>query len=290
MRATRSVVSASRGSSSERSRSDCGSRQRVGHSLDPRLRGRRDVDRELAPVELREDHAELAHGAAADADGGVAAGSAHDAAQPADLLLGHLDRVEAPAAEVDGGAAELAERVADPLELLRMLLDEKSRPEVAAVLLVAQHREHEVAGRRPLRVRADERVHEHGDAGLHVERTATPDHPVVDVRGERRMRPLLAGGGDHVDVSVEQQRRRLAAAGDAGDQVRPAVRAREDARVDPGAGEQTAHVLDARGLVPWRVRRVEPDQLAQQLDDVRRLGAHSSSSAASSRSTSAAVL
>ena len=45
-------------------------------------------------------------------------------------------------------AAELAEREADALEELGMLLDEEARAEVAAVLLVGEHAEDEVA-RRP---------------------------------------------------------------------------------------------------------------------------------------------
>ena len=95
--------------------------------------------------------------------------------------------------EVEREAAELAERVAHPLEQLRVLLDEEARAEVAAGLLVGEDDEHEVAGQLDaLALRAQERVHEHRHAGLHVERAAAPDVAVLEPRLERRVRPVLA--------------------------------------------------------------------------------------------------
>ena len=169
-----------------------------------------------------------------------------------------------------------------------MLLDEEPRAEVAAALLVAQHGEDDVAGQlHPLRVRAQERGQEHRDAALHVERAATPHPAVLEHAVERRVRPFLPGRGDDVDVAVQQERIGVAA-GKARDEVRPAGNLLVALRLDSCAAQERLDVRDARFLVTGRIRRVETDQLAQELD---RIGnGHSSASAVSSPSTSASVL
>ena len=167
-----------------------------------------------------------------------------------------------------------------------MLLDEEARAEVAARLLVGEDDEDEVARQRDvLAPGAQERVDEHRDAALHVERAAAPDVAVLEPPLERRMRPVLSGGRDDVDVALEQQRRRTAS-GEPADEVGPRRVLRVDRRLAAGLLQLRADELDARGLVPGRVRRVEPDQLLQELGDRQ----HSSSSAVSSRSTSSDVL
>ncbi len=245
------------------------------------------MDGQTAAVEPVEDAAGLPERAAADAERPMSARTADDAVQPADLLLRDLDRVEPAPAEHGPGAAELAERVPDAGEELGVLLDEEPRAEVAAVLLVAEDAEDEVAARAQLAPGgAEERVDEHRDAALHVERAAAPDDAVDEVARERRARPVLAVRRDDVDVAVEEERRRLARPRDAREQVRARLVAREDPPFDARLVEQAAHVGDAGALVAGRVRRVEPQQVPQQVDDV----AHSSASASSRRSTSAAVL
>src|SRR5207302_3974521 len=97
-----------------------------------------------------EDPAGLAHRAPAHAERRVAARPVDEAAQPADLLLGHLDGIEAPAADRLRSAAELAERVAHALEQIGVLVGEEARAEVAAVLLIAEDREDDVAARPDL--------------------------------------------------------------------------------------------------------------------------------------------
>ena len=183
--------------------------------------------------------------------------------------------------------AELAERVPHAVEEVGVLLDEVLRAEVAAVLLVAQHREDQVAARLQLAARsAQERVDEHRDAALHVERAAAPDDAVDELGAERRVRPLLPCGLDDVDVAVEQERRRVAGAGRRATRFGRASSRAKIRDSTPGVVEQLLHVRDALAFVAGRVRRVEPDQVAQELDDV----GQSSPSASSSRSTSAAVL
>jgi hypothetical protein len=224
------------------------------------------------------------HRAAADRHRAVPAGPADHCAEPAPLLLRDLDRIEAAAGDVDGGAAELTERVARAAADVRVLLGEELRAQGAAVLLVAQDRKDEAAP--PFRVRAQERRHEHGDAALHVERSATPDVAVDEVAAKRRVRPPLAGGGDDVDVPVEDERRSVCAR-KPGEEIRPARLLLVAAAVDAGCAEQRLDVRDAPLLVAGRVRRVEPEQLPQELDRIRD---HRDSSASSSRSISSTVL
>src|SRR6266540_387463 len=135
------------------------------------------------------------------------AGSADCRLHPADLLLGDLDRIEALARDFVGEPAELAERVAHAVEEMRMLLDEESRAEVTARLLVAEDGEDQVAARaEPFRLGAQERRHEHGDAALHVERPAAPDVAVHQLATERWVLPPLVGRRDDVNVAVEEKR------------------------------------------------------------------------------------
>ena len=167
-----------------------------------------------------------------------------------------------------------------------MLLDEEARAELAAVLLVGEDDQHEVARElHALALRAQERAHEHRDAALHVERAAPPDVAVDELAGERRVRPGLSRRRDDVDVSLEEERLRVAAR-ESRDEVRPRRVLRVELRLAARLLEQRLDELDARALVSGRVRRVEPDQLLQELGD----GQHSSSSAVRRRSTSAAVL
>jgi len=261
------------------------SRQLRSHRLEPLADERDDVHRRLPAVERSQQVAELAHRAALDAEGAVTAGAAHVRAQPAHLLLGDLDRIEGLARDPLRRAAELAQGVLRAAEGAGMLLGEKARAHVAAVLLVAQ--DHELQrGRRPGLVRRDEGRDAHRDAALHVERAAPPDVVVDELGAERRLCPLLAGRRDDVDVAVEHERRAAVRARVARDQVRASGDLLDALGLDAAFAKQRLDIRDAGLLVPRRVRRVEADQVTQELDGVD----HSSSSAASRRSTSAVVL
>jgi hypothetical protein len=88
----------------------------------------------------------------------------------------------------------------------------------------------------------------------------------VDLAGERRVAPATGLGRDHVHVAVQQQRGlRPVAAGQAGDQVGPARRRRQDLGLDPGPAQGVGQELDTLGLVAGRVGGVEADQGPQQL-------------------------
>ena len=76
--------------------------------------------------------------------------------------------------------------VADALEQLGMLGDQELGPELAAGLLVGEHAQDHVPGRRLRRGGgAQEGGDHHRDAALHVQCAAAPDEAVVDLARER---------------------------------------------------------------------------------------------------------
>jgi hypothetical protein len=98
----------------------------------------RHVHRQAFALEIAEEAGEPRHRPAAVDHRAVPAAAADRRLQPADLLLRDLDRIEAPPAEVQREAAELAQRVGDSLEQVGVLLDEEPSAEVAACLLVSK--------------------------------------------------------------------------------------------------------------------------------------------------------
>jgi hypothetical protein len=183
-------------------------------------------------------------------------------------------------------AAELAERVPDIVEEVGVLLDEELGAEVAAGLLIRQHREHDVT-RQLCAVGSgtEECRHHHRHAALHVERASSPDPAVRELATERRPRPVLRCGRDDVDVALQQKWCAVAAPLEPRDEVGPRGILRIQLDFATGVFEQAAQVADAFGLVAGRIGRVEPDQLLQQLDR-----GHSAAMAPSRPLTSSAVL
>jgi hypothetical protein len=109
------------------------------------------VDGEALAVESGQEEPELAHRAAADWERPVPGRSPQRHAQRADLLLGDHDRVEPAPGDVHREAAELADREAEPLEELRVLVDHEARAGVPAAFFVAQKAQDDVAWRRCVR-------------------------------------------------------------------------------------------------------------------------------------------
>ena len=198
---------------------------------------------------------------------------------PGEALLGGLDQVE-PQLVVDGEAepADLADRHSDALEQVRSVLDEPVRPEVAAGLLVGEEREHERPARSasgPQSVaddRQDHRVHV-----LHVDGAAPPHHRhapvVVDLGGERRVRPVVGVRRDDVEVPVQQDRvgvRLLAL--HAGEDTRASWGCLDELGVETDLGEQSRDVLSGVALLRARVvavvAGVELDESAAEVDDL----------------------
>ena len=226
----------------------------------------RGVQRQPAPPDPGQELRQPDHGVVVAGDAAVPGRPGGHHPQPGDALLGHLDRVEGPAAKVEGGPADLPEGVAGP-HLVRVVVDQPGAARRAAGLLVGDHGQLEVApqghaqaGQQP------DGDHAHGHHLLHVDRAPAPEHAVVDLPGERRVPPAPGLGRDHVDVAVEQQRGLgPVAPGQPGDQVGPARGRRQDLRLHPGLGEGAGKELDRLGLVPGRVGGVEPQQRRQQL-------------------------
>ena len=100
--------------------------QRGGERLDHRLWNLRGhVNGQPAFVEHRQEPPKPRHRAAAHRQRAVPAGTPDRHAGPADGLLGDLNRVRPQAGDNGQRGAELAERVLDAIEQLRVLLDEE---------------------------------------------------------------------------------------------------------------------------------------------------------------------
>lgn len=246
----------------------------VRHLVEHRRGDRREVDRQRRLADPPRRLGERGDRRARPAEGtvpGVALGDQpHDRA----LLLGDLDRVDPLADHREGEAAELTDRVAHPGEELGVLSGQESGAEIAALLLVAEHAEDDVAGRWRALGRPQHRGDEHRHAALHVERAAAPEDALANLPGERVDRPSLAGHGDHVDVPVEEQRRRRPAPLEEGDDVGALGVAGEDPHVEPGGLQLRSQPGDQLALAPARRGRVEADQLPRQLsrrEDLHRL-------------------
>jgi hypothetical protein len=156
--------------------------------------------------------------------------------------------------------------VVHAVEQLGVLVDEPGSALQPARLLVGEHAEDDVAGRLA-GSRTQERLRHHRHRPFHVERAAPPQHAVADLSAEGRQAPALALGRDDVHVALEQERRRLAPALDAGDQVRPVGRRGIEPALDTCSLEQAGEVTDAIGFGARRVDGVEADQIARDLED-----------------------
>jgi hypothetical protein len=227
---------------------------------------RRGVQGQPAPAdpgqELRQPH----HRVVVAGDAAVPADPGGGGPQPGHALLGHLDRVEGPPAQVGGGPADLAEGVPGP-DHVGVVVDQPGAASGAAGLLVGHRGQLEVAPQpHPEAGQQPDHGHAHGHHLLHVDRAPAPNGTVVDLPGERRVAPAPGLGRDHVDVAVEQQRRLApVAAGQPGDQVGPARRGRQHLRLDPDPAQVVGEERDALGLVAGRVGGVELQQRPQQL-------------------------
>ena len=148
-----------------------------------------------------------------------------------------------------------------------MLAHEPVEPEAVADLLVGRGDEDEVAVVTPALARErGERDGARGDLALHVERAAAPDEAVAELAAERVGAPLARVGGHDVGVREQRERRAAAGAAQARDEVRPLGHLRVQLALDARVLEEVAEQLRRRGLVAGRVRRVDADQLPQELD------------------------
>ena len=155
-----------------------------------------------------------------------------------------------------------------------MGIDQPPRAADPSRLLVGEHREDEVARRPAAGLGANQGSDHHRHTALHVERAAAPQVAVDDVAAEGTVAPVLVDRGDDVDVALEEQRRGLAPTLHPRDEVGAARFAFVSLAFDVRVAEQLFDKLDRKVLFAWRVRGVEPDEVAGQLDHERKRRHH----------------
>ena len=218
------------------------------------------------PSSRAQELAERAHRAARERHRAVAGAPAEPRPRPADLLLGDHDRVERAPRDLHPEAAELADRVAHARRTARGARGRGTRRRACcpASSSAIRHRITSPGGRRPAafaRMNAASII-------------ATP--PFMSSAPRPHTKPSCsspANGGcrhvpvrrDHVDVALQQQRRRGALARQPRDQVRALGLGPDDPHLAAELLEQAAHPLDALALVARRVGRVEAQQPRQEL-------------------------
>jgi hypothetical protein len=143
-----------------------------------------------------------------------------------------------------------------------MLIHQVAHPEIVQAFFVRHCCEKHIPGQRDLfGAGFQESRQKHSHAAFHIQRAATPHKAIHDAAFEGRVSPLLAGGGNHIHVTVKQQGRGLAGAFQAGDQVGTPRGARHEIRFYPGLFQQNVNVFDARPLVTGRVGGIKTDQV-----------------------------
>ena len=170
--------------------------------------------------------------------------------------------------ERDAEAADLADCLGAVGEEIGVVVDEVVRAQASAGLLVGDEGKHDVA--RWLTSGASPVAHQgkhHRVHVLHVDGAASPDE-VVDLPAERVDGPLIRVGRDDVEVPVDQKR---VAAGvgafNASDRRRASRGGLNNLRGDPDLVQFRGHPLGGWAFRVCGVGRVDPDQVAEQLDD-----------------------
>ena len=173
-------------------------------------------------------------------------------------------------------AADLADRLGDALEQVRVVVHQPVRAVVAARLLVGEEGEHDVARRLAARCGSRSRTTARIIASMSFMSTAPrpQTQPSRDLAGERVDRPVGGVGRYDVEVTVDQQRRPARGR-------RPPSRATTLARPGsdskicgsrPTSASLAGDVLGRRALPRAEcvavVARVDPDQLAAEVDDL----------------------
>ena len=196
-------------------------------------------------------------------------------------LLGHHDRVEAHAAACTVTPPHSFRAPAARSQSGRWTASQRA-PSVAPASSSAAH-VNSTSRRRP-GIGSDRGVASRGpgfagealddtelerDHALHVDRPTAVDVAVVDVRGERVVRPALRGGRDDVEVRHQQEGLIARALSSETDMHRAATGYRFDDLGDqPDPGEPVGDVLRRAALAVGqaRFRRIDgrdPDQLTQ---------------------------
>ena len=202
-----------------------------------------------------------------------------DEVEPGQPLLCRLDEVDTLAADVDGVAADLRDRLGGSGEQLGTVAHHMPGTVVSAGLLVCEERDDEVPTR-------SESLAEHGADGrddhrvhvLHVHRSAAPQQTVLDDSFEGVDAPVLRGRRNDVGVAVDDECRRLRiGALHTGDEIGPARGGFDDFGLQVHLGEPGRDEFGGRqlrvGSVPAPVLGVDADELTAQFGDFVLCGA-----------------
>src|SRR5215203_6065589 len=106
-----------------------------------------DVNRQIVFIKLLQQTRKFCHGAAVDWDGAVPATSTYGGFHPTDLFLGNHDRIKTLLTDVQTEATELADRITNILEQLRVMLHEEFCAVIATNFFIADERKQNIAGR-----------------------------------------------------------------------------------------------------------------------------------------------
>src|SRR5205807_3255283 len=100
---------------------------------------------------------------------------------------------------------------------------------------------------------------------LHVERSSPPDLSIPQLAAEGVSRPLGGIGENDIRVREEQQRRTVAATGDAGEEIRPLRNPGVQLAIDTTRLEVGTQKLGGTRLVSRWIGRVDADELLEEL-------------------------
>ena len=183
-----------------------------------------------------------------------------------DALLRDAHAVVAPAVVRDDRSGALVEQVV-AAHLLGVLVADPHRAELAADLLVDDDHDEQVAPRGTPALAGERQRRRDLGRGLrlHVQRAAAPHEAVVDVARPRVVRPVGRGREDRVHVREQAQRRPVARAAQARDEVRALGLGAQKLDFEARFAQLGRDHLLRRALVAGRVDGVEADQPLEEL-------------------------
>jgi len=151
-------------------------RQTIAQSLYHPLSRGADASAHPVSIQCEQSPSQFGHGATAQRTRAMPTRPPYDRLARADSFLGNHNGVEPPTADVPRKSTALAQSMPNATEELGPIVNEPSGSLEPAGLFVADHRNHDVSGRRPpLGDESKGRHDHHRDAALHVDSAATPE-------------------------------------------------------------------------------------------------------------------
>ena len=150
-----------------------------------------------------------------------------------------------------------------------MLLHQISGAIKSARLLIAdQHQQHIPGRHNPFGLGPKESLQQHYYPALHIQGAPAPNISVDELTLEGGMLPFLGGGSHHIQVSVEQKRRRFALPGKPGEKCSGDLEIWPVRWAQSRPGSAGSNISGAGGFVARWIGRVEPDQLLESQCEV----------------------